>query len=445
MEKMDKVAEGRIVRAIEEAIELTNSGTPPNEAIQKQAEAHKFGPQVVQRMVEAYNTSRTLAHLKQASGHDRANDFPLADAAEILGKMYPKDVTSPRKEAAARAHHSYDRPEQVNFMRKRAASPPPLVEEKPGPIDRDPEHVAHEKYGKYHALVRKEADARTRYRQQHYQLWAQVKAAAEHFKKLYHTPFAEVEERVASEHGVVGKSINDLVYEFGKLKEKRAELKEIRQFAYDAEGDPYFFFDSAVKVAHELHKAAEAVIDAQEEKEAFMKKAGIAEEKTIPVEMQARALDGVMAGGPRRPFEKNALLPAPSLSGSLLLAGGMGALGLKDPDKPAAREEAELQAMDPIHDAEMRGIKTKAMLNDMLVNDPIVSSYDPDDVRQAFNSLSSLSPTLMTQPGVVRAMLRRMLQQEGVIEPHEATQLTDVEKNLKSLERATTLGPAARD
>jgi hypothetical protein len=100
--------------------------------------------------------------------------------------------------------------------------------------------------------------------------------------------------------------------------------------------------------------------------------------------------------------------------------------------------------MDPIHDAEMRAIRTKSMLNDMLSNDPIISSYDPDDVRQAFNSLSQLSPTLMTQPGVVRAMLRRMLQQEGVIEPHEATQLTDVEKNLKQLERATQLGVPAK-
>jgi hypothetical protein len=438
MEKMDKMAEGRIVRAIEEAIELTNKGIHPNEAIQKQAEHHKFGPNVVQRMVEAYNTSRTLAHLKHASGHARADDFTIADAATVLGKMYPKEVVTSSKLASAGTHRSYARAEQVNYLRKNAGtSPPPLTKEKVGPIARSPELEAHSRFGDYHASMRKVADARTTYRQKHYELWSHVKKASDYFKLLYREPFAEVEKRAVSEYGQAGKSVMDLVYELSNRKEKRAELKGIRQMTYDVDAEPYNHIADAVKTASEIFDAASLVLGFEKDRDVMAKAAGVVEEKKISDDLQSCVLDSTL-GGINRPFEKNALLPTPDISGAMLLAGGMGALGLKEPDAASISNKATLDAADPYHEADMTAIRSRAMLNDMLSNDPIISSYDPDEVRQAYNAMSQLSPRLSSQPGVVRAMLRRLLQQEGVIEPHEASQLTETEKNLSQMERFTS-------
>lgn len=440
MDKMDKVAEGRIVRAIEEAIELTNRGISPDEAIRKQAETNQFGPQIVQRMVEAYNTSRTLAHLKHASGFARADNFPLADAAKVLGVMYPAKVQSPAKQAAASVVHTdYNRPEGVNYMRKNAGvAVPPLTRKKVEAIPRDFAHIAQLNYDKRAGIIKKVAALESSYRQQHYLLWSHVKAASEHFRKLYHEPFSKVEEKAAGEFGAVGRSVMNLVYAQGDLTEKRAELKEVRQLTYDMRQEPYNHIAGAVKVAHDLYEVAAAVVDAREGLEKFCQDNGlpaaVVKQATQEVTHVVAPLDRIMETH-HLPFEKNALIPS-LLSGPLLLAGGMGALGLSEPSKERSdvlREKADLEAFDPIHETDMRTIKTKAMLNDMLSNDPIISSYDPDEVRQAYNQMSQLTPEVAAQPSVMRAMLRRLLQQENIIEPHEADQLTSVEKNLREV------------
>jgi hypothetical protein len=442
MDMMDKAAEGRIVRAIEEAIELTNAGAHPNDAITKQAEEKQFGPKIVQRMVEAYNTSRTLAHLKHASGYGRAEDFPLASAKTILARLYPEDVVSPARKAASFEHSDYRYPEEINFMRKGAGTkPPPLTSKKAAPIPRDPAVTAQRNYDIKAGLEKKAESLKSDYRQKHYTLWGHVKAASDYFHKLYREPFAVVEEKVAGEFGVVGRTLMDLVYTQGNLSEKRSALKDIRQLTYDVEMEPYGHIAHAVKAAASVYVAAEVATDAREALETFCEKHALPYEKaaaSVEDEVAPALLDGTL-GATSRPFEKNALLPMPYMSGPLLLAGGMGALGLEEPDRAASREKADLAVADPIHDSNMRSIKSKAMLSDLISNDPIISSYDPNEVRTAFNQLNQLSPQVAAQPGVVRAMLRRLLQQENVIEPHEAEQLTGVEKNLRQLEKSPAI------
>lgn len=87
--------------------------------------------------------------------------------------------------------------------------------------------------------------------------------------------------------------------------------------------------------------------------------------------------------------------------------------------------------MDPEHESELQSIKVKAMLNDMLSNDPILSSYQPHQVLEAYNNIAQLSPTMASQPAVMRGMLRRSLQQGGVVEPFEAEQMSNLERKLR--------------
>jgi hypothetical protein len=72
------------------------------------------------------------------------------------------------------------------------------------------------------------------------------------------------------------------------------------------------------------------------------------------------------------------------------------------------------------------------MLNDFLSNDPVLSGYGRDEVLNAFNQVSQLAPHAARQPAVMRGLLRRMLQQEGVLETHEAGQVGQMEKMLKT-------------
>lgn len=113
-----------------------------------------------------------------------------------------------------------------------------------------------------------------------------------------------------------------------------------------------------------------------------------------------------------------------------------------DEKKPApARLEDQMtdELFDPVHDAEMRRIRMQAMLNDFLANDPVISTYDPDEVLDAFNQVSQLVPRASAQPAVMRGQLRKLLQQTNAMEPFEANQLVDVEKGLKTVQEPSTL------
>ena len=98
--------------------------------------------------------------------------------------------------------------------------------------------------------------------------------------------------------------------------------------------------------------------------------------------------------------------------------------------------------------SEMRAAKARAMLHEFVTSDPIISSHDPADVSKAFNSISTLAPNLVSQPAIMRGALRKILQQQGVLEPFEADQLSKLDKGLvtsqKELPSAAAMGQGTR-
>lgn len=105
---------------------------------------------------------------------------------------------------------------------------------------------------------------------------------------------------------------------------------------------------------------------------------------------------------------------------------------------PASDEDATAAAVgelfDPEHEAELRKIKTQAMLSEFLSTDPVISTYEPDEVANVYNQVVQLAPRTAQQPAVMRGLLRKMLQQQDALEPFEAGQLAEVEERLKKLE-----------
>jgi hypothetical protein len=137
-------------------------------------------------------------------------------------------------------------------------------------------------------------------------------------------------------------------------------------------------------------------------------------------------------------FEKEAVSPT-----QLGLGGIVGkAVGKIVPKRDTGAELEQRMAeeyFDPVHDAEMARIKMQAMLNDFLSNDPVISTYDVDDVLDAFNQVSQLVPRSSLQPAVMRGQLRKLLQQQDAMEPFEANQLVEVEKGLKAVQEPEEL------
>lgn len=431
MEKMSKEDEARILRALESVVQMTNKGVSPDEALHKVAEAEHFGPQVIQRMVEAYNVSKTLSHMKSATGAGRADSFTLADAAPILEKMYPEKVLSPREKAAAVFKPSeYVDKRDINFMDRMTKLAQALPQTKaPPPLPRDRDAAARRFMHKRSLLRREHDQAKSIYRTQWQQLHETVKEAAQYFRSIPHTLFAQVERNVVGDYGGVGKATMNLVFQQAHVKEARDNTATLRATAYDASSAPYPQINKAIGLAEDLEKLASTAIDAEialddfELKHGFKKKA----------EYAPGVLDDLFS---QLPYEDNALIPFDKSAFSpvdSLFSGGMRALNLSEPDPDRVRRLAVAQVYDPAHEEELRSIKSKAMLNDFLSNDPVMSSQSPAQVLHVYNQIASTMPQLAGQPAVLRGLMRRMLEQQEVIEPHEIQQLTGVEKQLRDL------------
>ena len=158
---------------------------------------------------------------------------------------------------------------------------------------------------------------------------------------------------------------------------------------------------------------------------------------------------GIGDRSPGRPQQQEPKAPkstfAPEAVGAAL-GGPFGAaaagqlkkvFGTKTEDQ--IEQEALTDLMDPEHEAELVKIKTQAMLSEFMSTDPVISTYDPDELAAAYNQVVQLTPRAARQPAVMRGLLRRFLQQQDALEPHEAGQLADMEMKLKSLETPSGL------
>jgi hypothetical protein len=111
--------------------------------------------------------------------------------------------------------------------------------------------------------------------------------------------------------------------------------------------------------------------------------------------------------------------------------------------RAALQEEQYQKLTDPVHELHVQQIQTKAVLSDLLANDPIISGYDPEEVLQHFNDLQRLAPRAASQPALLRALLRKQLGQ-GQLDTHDLSQVADIEVQLHKGRSPGSSGEVAR-
>jgi hypothetical protein len=103
-----------------------------------------------------------------------------------------------------------------------------------------------------------------------------------------------------------------------------------------------------------------------------------------------------------------------------------GVLGTdKKPEDVKSQHFAALS--NPEHEKELRTIRTKGVLHDLILNDPVISGYDTTDVASAFNEISEIAPNLVESPGVLRTVLRKRLE-GGQLADFDLKQLLEMDK-----------------
>lgn len=112
------------------------------------------------------------------------------------------------------------------------------------------------------------------------------------------------------------------------------------------------------------------------------------------------------------------------------LARSMADSTLLPTDPAAMKNQAYAQLTDPDHEMQLRNIRAQSVLNDMILNDPVISGFDPSEVSLAFNELAEVAPSMVESPAAMQALLRKRLE-AGQLADFDIKQLMDMEK-LKS-------------
>lgn len=493
MERMDHTTEKRILEAMEAAIESANRGVDPSEAIHKVAAAQKFGAPVVRRMVEAFNVSKTLAHMKHAGANEKANSFPLAHADKILEKMYPTKMA----QIVPIDYEALPGREKVFTKAAKLSNSLPAWQ-KLAPYPRDTSYAVGRWFAKRDHLKQASDAERLAVTDAYDKMASAISRAADYFRHPGHESFEGVEKRALWEYDSVGKSMMDLIYTEACLNEKRAlpagpaaaapkpaapapaapkpagpqpagpqpvapqaaapkiptmpQIKpgvipnapaapksaSARPLVFDRSREPYASIAAAIVHARRLEEKTASFAAIEKERS----KHGESYPRAMPVHAVS-VLDDLVASPaevPQVPFAlktSGLAINKEALDFTTLLAGKtvadlMGGLtGAADGE--SAKSKALEKIYDPQHEAVMSTARVKAMMNDFLANDDILSTYPQEKVMDAYNQLARMAPVASQQPAVMRGMLRKMIQQGGVVEPFEVSQLENIESGLRKL------------
>jgi len=428
MERLSKEAERRLLTAVEETANLVNAGHSPNDAIVKVASQLQIPPGHINLVVTAYNNGRTAKQRQVGSDPlEKSAEFELADAGQILELLYPTAVKSAAEvQRATTVAAIYMRPPPSMLTRggmTKAANAKTVnwsMGEPVAALPHDPANAPNE-FVRTRELQRGVDEARRLATQAFDKVAAAADSLRDYFRTPGHAAFSTFRDVVTGCYGSQGDhAVAALVSLYPDL-EKRA-----------AAGATSLATDS-----HPCRLIGEMIAEAARYagcREYHIKLASEAAEEGN------RVFRPFVPAGP-----SPSVLAAPSLEKTAGQAAGflagMGIPAAKDmignvvstlvppPEKLVQRDLAKLT--DPEHESELRAIRAHATVNDLVTNDPVISSYDPQEAIQAFNDVTQLAPRATDQRLLLQALMQKRLTQES-LDPFELVQLCEMETKLRS-------------
>lgn len=443
MSQFGKEAEDRLIGCMRQVQGLVSDGEDPTQAIVKVAKENQVHSDMLPLMVQAYNTGRQTFQRDKCGAEGKGilckvADFPIARLEDVREALYPTKVaevifpTDPN--VVSTDYSAPPRPFQqdVQAAREKVASAKVRMTEPPKPLEGQDPHIKMAKiYGRKDRAERRVKAAEQNQRIARERFLLAIGQVGEYFKQAEYArlPMHEVGYNARALYGEA--ALDTLRYAAARNRTPLPDFNKAPKIArpVDPSQAPY----TLIKLA--IDRCQEAV-EAAREAQRLTKEASAEVEDLFrpfcpkPVTPPTRVLDT-----PQSRAEKKA-----GLFGSLAagLSGGTAAsIGQSLSAKPTTElvDDISLELNDPAHVDELRQIEARAVLNDMMANDEVVSGYDPDEVANAYNEIVATSPSLATQPLALRPLLRKRLS-AGAMEPFEAQQAAEIEKTIRQTGRA---------
>jgi hypothetical protein len=438
MQSLTKDAEAKIQTAIEQLCRDTDdcSAAQLKSAAVKVARQHGFGPDMIRLMTIGYNNGMaTYTREKGAGILEKLAEFPLLNADEVISSVY----TGSAKAAAAvevSAEYSVAPRNQLSpELRRREALCSTSLVKLAGmdPVVNTLEDSEEDELGDGDAirllgqadrLKREIKTARARWSDAYEDLKLRVLEVRNYFKQASYNrdwSFGHVQYAVNHKFGESGSNVMELLKQASghTVDTATPPTKPINWSA-----QPFAQIADCVKLANETVKLQRQWVDV-----AIDNRCKIAE-----LMMPFRRAKVAEPVAPESILCKHAV--APGAVNFAVVAGALKNL-MGSSMQPASRDDLvrgtlnDLQ--DPDHEEDLRRIRAQTMLQQFLTDDPVLSGHEPDRVMSAFNELSSLSPRTSQQPAAARSILRKWVTQ-GAVEPFEAREVTDLERNLGDIQ-----------
>lgn len=472
MEKLSREAEDAILSAVDKTIQHVNDGMSPTEAVYKVASADKLLPGYIQLVARAYNTAASNSHRKSAeSVLDRAESFPLVDSNDVIRRLYPEEVKSASCELLEEAiADDYSRP--PSWVKQRATLQKAankdlnwaLTDKKPEPYDRDPDLEIKRAYSKQLAKRAEADDKRAKMSKAYNTVISLTDNLRTYFKQASPTkvPFAEVRANCELKHGSLVTPLFDRILSIEPRFSKQAAPRVLGI----ARGEPYSI----------VEKWLAAVDDWKESRSAYFEAEKQAQEANITRVERTPKLETVLGdmvtklasdekpaipqktviGNVLQPVEKSAAFGIPPVPqppqqtappAQYVPKWLKGTRGLvddlwhkhktwgEDLEKNKKKVISDMGAVgyDPITEHKLQGIRSEANIQDLILNDEVISGYDPSEVVAMYNDIRSIAPAVSQQPIAMRALLRKHLAQ-GYVDPYELDLIANLENKLRKRE-----------
>ena len=449
----------KLMSALHTAVANFNDSSDPNAAVVKAAQAHDFNTDQTARLVEMFNSARTIYHYKTAQ--DRSSTFALADPAAVIPAFYDE----PEKEAAAQpaihgSYLDYDRPEtdyRDNMLVKAGGLHDDI--DRPGPTDhsdmsldtmgkraydlmqmqkdlagtaRGEAGVAGTKAG---MILTKLAQAlATGYEENCIDTYRRLAGAYMQKSSEYHPVMVKLAEFLPewlTSAVDLEKSAEDVVDDRG-LETFEAQIKEA-QFFMQTEAEMLAYAGSIEKEAETFNVEFTSMMmgefpEKKAESLADFLKAGSTTRTVTQKEEGVEPLFGF--GGPKTVETKS--VNEPVIGKAISDAIGE---GVKKPLADQVSSGVEMMLTAPKQrenealSERLRNVQRQVMLEDLMVNNPVLMDEDPDVVANAYSTILRIAPEVASHKEVVRAILREAVHAVA-IGAYDAQSFAELEKNL---------------
>jgi hypothetical protein len=476
---IDPTFKSELMDALHTAVDNYNHNPDPTLAVVKAARDHHFNMEQARRLTETFNTARTLYQYEKG---EKTAHFPLADSSAVVLQLFKHEAPA-EKAADFPDYAEYSQPETL----AKAGS---LVPDNPGELplsNASPVegmtvdsrgHILFREVRTKRALAEQAAAAG---RMAYMGVDAEFFKVADWLRGMEYDKAVQTYELLKAAlqddatYGPVVQRMHAWMPNFLQPFDKRADVKGI------VDDRPLRLGIEAVKTAQKLmeESCSLTAVGQQLEKEANDMEQAFVQLTTAdaPVVKEADALASFFPKRAQRDVTESVVqtysdLPFVDSSPTLkterkTTTGGStpaAPRGPSDLDKvllkgvetltgrtldnsfnwyDAARKRP-MVAENAKMTERLRNVQRQVLLQDLAVNDPIISEADPQTLQNTYSAVMQLAPEVSTNKEVMRAILRHAVHSVA-ISPFDASSWVELEKVIQDVQGKRKMAPRDDD